>query len=199
VPTPQANALAQNALRLESLRNSSPTNLGGNTVSTASPIQIESSVTEFLKPPRKMLVGGRWVEAASGKTFDTYNPATGGVLARVAGRDRRDVDRAVAAARKAFESGPWPDMLPAERAQLLWKLADLIDQHHEELAELETLDNGKPIFFSRIVNVPTCARTFRYMAGGRIAIPEFDQDALAIDEHCLSQSSPERTFPLDRP
>jgi phenylacetaldehyde dehydrogenase len=134
-------------------------------VSTAAPIQLENSVTEFLKPPRKMLIGGQWVSAASGKTFDTYNPATGEVLAKVAEGDRVDIDRAVAAARKAFESGPWPDMLPAERARLMWKLADLIDEHREELAELETLDNGKPIFFSRIVDVPTAAQTFRYMAG----------------------------------
>ncbi len=134
-------------------------------VSTAAPIQIEDSVTEFLKPPRKMLIGGQWVSAASGKTFDTYNPATGEVLARVAAGDHVDIHRAVAAARKAFESGPWPDMVPADRAHLMWKLADLIDEHCEELAELETLDNGKPIFFSRIVDVPTAAQTFRYMSG----------------------------------
>ena len=131
----------------------------------AAPIEIHSNVADFVKHPRKMLVGGQWVEAASGKTFDTYNPATGEVLARVAEGDRADVDRAVKAARKAFEEGPWPDMLPAERASLLWKVADLIDKHREELAELETLDNGKPLLFSRIVDVPTAAATFRYMAG----------------------------------
>ena len=128
-------------------------------------IEIHSDVTEFLKQPRKMLIGGKWVEAASGKTFDTYNPATGEVLAKVAEGDREDIERAVKAARKAFDEGPWPDMLPAERARLLWKIADLIDAHHEELAELETLDNGKPLLFSRIVDVPTCAGHFRYMAG----------------------------------
>lgn len=136
----------------------------------ASPIEIPTSVGEFLKRPRKMLIGGEWVEAASGKTFDTYNPATGEVLARVAEGDREDIDRAVRAARKAFEEGPWPKMLPAERARILWRIADLIDEHHEELAELETLDNGKPLLFSRIVDVPTCAGHFRYMAGGATKI-----------------------------
>jgi len=132
---------------------------------TIAPSQLASSVTEFLSKPRKMLIDGKWVEAASGKTFETYNPATGEVLARVAEGDRADIDRAVKAARRAFEEGPWPEMLPAERSRLMWKLSDLIAQHHEELAELETLDNGKPVFFSRIVDVPTAVETFRYMAG----------------------------------
>src|ERR1700683_4716035 len=103
---------------------------------------IQTSVSAFVVKPRKMLIGGKWVDAASGKTFETYNPATGQILARVAEGDREDVDVAVKAARRAFESGPWPEMSPSERGRLLWKLAELIDQHNEELAELETLDNG---------------------------------------------------------
>jgi phenylacetaldehyde dehydrogenase len=129
------------------------------------PVQLDRSVTEFLGKPRKMLIGGKWVEAASGKTFETLNPATGEILALVAEGDREDIDRAVKAARKAFEEGPWPEMPPAERGRLLWKLADLIDEHKEELAELETLDNGKPVFFSRIVDVPSTVDAFRYFAG----------------------------------
>jgi len=132
---------------------------------TTAPVQLHSSVQEFLNRPRKLLIGGQWVEAQSGKTFETYNPATGEVLAQVGEGDRADIDQAVAAARKAFETGPWPEMSPAERGHLLWKLSDLIEQHHEELAELETLDNGKPILFSRIVDVPTAVEVFRYMAG----------------------------------
>ena len=92
-------------------------------------------------------------------------PATGEVLARVAEGDKADIDLAVKAARKAFESGPWPEMSPSERGRLLWKLAELVDEHNEELAELETLDNGKPVFFSRIVDVPTASDAFRYYAG----------------------------------
>jgi phenylacetaldehyde dehydrogenase len=86
-------------------------------------------------------------------------------LARVAAGDKADIDLAVKAARKAFESGPWPEMSPSEKGRLLWKLAELIDQHNEELAELETLDNGKPVFFSRVVDVPTASDAFRYYAG----------------------------------
>ncbi len=127
--------------------------------------QIQNSVSEFVAKPRKMLIGGKWVDAISGKTFETYNPATGEVLARVAEGDKADIDLAVKAARKAFESGPWPEMSPSERGRLLWKLAELVDRHHEELAELETLDNGKPVFFSRIVDVPTVSDAFRYYAG----------------------------------
>ena len=132
---------------------------------TTTPVQLHRSVQEFLSRPRKLLIEGKWVEARSGKTFETYNPATGEVLAHVAEGDRAEINQAVAAARKAFESGPWPDMSPAERGRLLWKLSDLVEQHHEELAELETLDNGKPLFFSRIVDVPTVVEVFRYMAG----------------------------------
>src|SRR5450631_2748920 len=99
--------------------------------------------------PVKMLIGGQWVEAASGKTFETMNPSTGEVLAQVTEGDSEDVNRAVAAARKAFESGPWPKLTPSQRGRLLLKLADLIEQNAEELAQLETLDNGKPIKCAR--------------------------------------------------
>jgi phenylacetaldehyde dehydrogenase len=132
---------------------------------TTAPFQLHKDVTDFLSQPRKMLIDGKWVEAASGKTFETYNPATGEVLARVAAGDSVDVDRAVKAARKAFERGPWPDFSPSERGRVLLKLADLLEQHLEEFAELETLDNGKPLFFSRIVDIPSAIDVFRYMAG----------------------------------
>src|ERR1700694_1352380 len=120
----------------------------------------------FLKQqPVKMLIGGQWVEAANGKTFDTINPSTGEILAKVAEGDVEDINRAVAAARKAFESGPWPKLTPSQRGRLLWKVADLIEQHAEELAELETLDNGKPIKYSKAADVPLTADHFRYFAG----------------------------------
>jgi phenylacetaldehyde dehydrogenase len=112
-----------------------------------------------------MLINGQWVEAASGKTFPTYNPATGEVLARVAEGDREDIDRAVKAARAAFETGPWSKMTPSERGRLLWKLGDLLEQNLEEFAELEMLDNGKPLKIARIADVPLAVDLFRYMAG----------------------------------
>jgi acyl-CoA reductase-like NAD-dependent aldehyde dehydrogenase len=129
-------------------------------------VQIEPSVKSFVGARvRPMLIDGKWVEAASGKSFETPNPATGEVLARVAEGDAEDIDRAVRAARRAFDHGPWTHMRPSERERLLLKIADLIEQHGEELAELETLDNGKTLFESRNVDIPAAAGTFRYYAG----------------------------------
>jgi aldehyde dehydrogenase (NAD+) len=128
--------------------------------------RVEPSVEQFVKAPlRKMLIDGKWVEAASGKTFETLDPATGSVLARVAEGDAEDVDRAARAARRAFDSGPWPRMAPAARQKILLKLADLIEENGLELAQLETLDNGKSIGESQAVDVPAAAETFRYYAG----------------------------------
>jgi phenylacetaldehyde dehydrogenase len=130
-----------------------------------SPIAIDSRVSEFIDKPRKLLIDGKWVNAASGKTFATYNPATGEVLAQIAEGDREDIDSAVKAARKAFDRGPWPSMTVSERGQLVWKLADLIQQHADEFATLETLDNGKPLAVARAADVPLTVDMFRYMAG----------------------------------
>jgi phenylacetaldehyde dehydrogenase len=135
-------------------------------MATALPtMQINDKVAEFISKPRKMFINGKWVESASGKTFPTYNPATGEVLARVAEGDREDIDRAVKAARAAFESGPWPRLTSSERGRLIWKLADLLEQHTQEFAELETLDNGKPLKVARAADVPLAVDLFRYMAG----------------------------------
>ena len=130
-----------------------------------SPTGIDSRVAEFLEKPRKMLIDGKWVDAISGKTFPTYNPATGEVLANVAEGDKADIDAAVKAARRAFDSGPWSRMTAAERGKLVWKLADLLEQHIEEFATLETLDNGKPLTVARAADVPLAVDMFRYMAG----------------------------------
>ncbi len=126
---------------------------------------IHPQVAEFLDKPRKMLIDGKWVNAASGKTFPTYNPATGEVLAKVAEGDKQDIDAAVKAARKAFDSGPWSRMTASERGRLIWKLADLLEEHTEEFATIETLDNGKPLTVARGADVPLAVDMFRYMAG----------------------------------
>ena len=117
--------------------------------------------------PGKLLVGGQWVDASDGKTFDTINPATGEVLTQIAAGTKADVDRTVTAARKAFDdpNGAWQKMSASDRGKLLWRIADLIDKNIEEIAEIETLDNGKPIFESRYVDVPMVAEVFRYYAG----------------------------------
>jgi phenylacetaldehyde dehydrogenase len=112
-----------------------------------------------------MLINGKWVEAASGRTFPTYNPATGEVLANIAEGDKEDINRAVAAARAAFDTGPWSKITPSQRGKLMWKLADLIEQHAEEFAQLESLDNGKPVTVARMADVPGTIDMFRYMAG----------------------------------
>ncbi|HZQ92785.1 MAG TPA: aldehyde dehydrogenase family protein [Terriglobales bacterium] len=117
--------------------------------------------------PGKLLIGGEWVFSSDGKTFDTINPATGEVLTQIAAATGEDVDRAVKAARRAFDDpgGPWQKMPAGERGKLLWKIADLIEKNIDEVAELETLDNGKPIFESRYVDVPMVCDVFRYYAG----------------------------------
>ncbi len=131
-------------------------------VSTA---QMHNRVQEFVSRPRKMFIDGKWVEAASGKTFPTYNPATGEVLAQIAEGDREDIDRAVKAARRAFESDAWADMTASQRGRLIWRLGDLIEEHLEEFAQLESLDNGKPLSVARVADVPLAVDLFRYMAG----------------------------------
>lgn len=118
--------------------------------------------------PKRLFIDGKWVEAASGKTFSTHNPATGEVLAEVAEGDAEDIDRAVAAARRAF-TGPWSRFRPAERQLLLLKLADLVEQHIEELAALDTLDMGAPISRTR-GNRQRAVGMLRYYAGQAVSI-----------------------------
>ena len=132
---------------------------------TAPAPSLDQNVTKFVSKTHKILINGKWVEAASGKTFPTYNPATGDVLSRVAEGDKEDVNRAVKAARAAFDSGPWSKITPSERGRMIWKLGDLIEKHLEEFAQLESLDNGKPLSIARVADVPLAADLFRYMAG----------------------------------
>jgi phenylacetaldehyde dehydrogenase len=128
-------------------------------------VQLQNKVQDFISTPRKMLINGKWVESASGKTFPTYDPSTGEVLAKIAEGDREDIDRAVKAARAAFETGPWSRLTSSERGRMVWKLADLIEQHLQEFAELESLDNGKPMKVARAADVPLAVDLLRYMAG----------------------------------
>ena len=132
---------------------------------TISQTQVDPRVVSFLEKPRKMLINGNWVDAVSGKTFPTYDPSTGEVLAQVAEGDREDINLAVKAARKAFDQGPWRKMTPSERGRLIWKLGDLIEAHLDEFAYLESLDNGKPLTVAKAADVPLAAELFRYMAG----------------------------------
>jgi betaine-aldehyde dehydrogenase len=125
-----------------------------------------SSTQPASETPRKyqLFIDGQWVDAESGKTFETPNPATGATLAEVAEGDKADIDKAVAAARRAFE-GKWSRMSARDRGRLLYKLAQLIESKTKELAELETADNGKPIKESTYIDLPGVAENFEYFAG----------------------------------
>ena len=125
----------------------------------------DRNVESFIGTPRQLFINGRWCDAASGRTFETPNPATGETLARIAEGGAEDIDRAVRAARKAFEEGPWSRMTPSERGRIIWRIGDLILEHVDELAELESLDNGKPFAVAQAADVPLAADLFHYMAG----------------------------------
>ena len=122
-----------------------------------------------VKPPQvkdqPLFIGGKWQDSVSGKTFETVNPSTGQVICNVAEGDKADIDLAVKAARKAFEDGPWHKMNASERGRLLNKLADLVEKHREELAALETVDNGKPYNIALNADLALTVKCYRYYAG----------------------------------
>jgi phenylacetaldehyde dehydrogenase len=126
---------------------------------------VGPDVAAWLARPKYNLIGGKWVPAASGKTFEVLNPADESPLARVPDSQAEDINRAVSAARRAFESQSWRRMTPSERGKLLWRIGDLLVSHADELAELESLDNGKPRAVARVADVPLAADLFHYMAG----------------------------------
>ena len=129
-------------------------------------VSSEQQADSFVHSAHKLLIDGEWVEAASGKTFPTINPATEETLAEVAHGEAEDIDRAVRAARRAFDDdSPWRRMNASDRGRLIWRIADLIEEHGDELAMLESLDNGKPFAIARAADVALAADLFRYMAG----------------------------------
>jgi phenylacetaldehyde dehydrogenase len=127
--------------------------------------RLSAKTADFVTHNHRMFIGGKFVNAASGKTFPVYDPATGEVIAHVPEAEAADVDAAVHAARKAFDEGPWPGMTASQRGRLLWKLADLLEANLEEFAEIESIDNGKPVAVARAADVPLAVDMFRYMAG----------------------------------
>ncbi|MGE4428737.1 MAG: aldehyde dehydrogenase family protein [Solirubrobacteraceae bacterium] len=131
---------------------------------SAAPVTAPQHAAGFLRGTKQLLIDGELVDAASGKTFETIDPGTGNVLATVAEGDAEDVDRAVAAARRAF-TGPWSKMNPSERGRAIHRLGDLVMENAEELAELDSLDNGKPKAVAQAADVALAADLFWYMAG----------------------------------
>jgi phenylacetaldehyde dehydrogenase len=132
---------------------------------SASLSRLGNAASSFLAGKHQLFIDNQFVDAKSGKTFDVFDPASGQMIAKVAAADAADVDVAVAAARRAFETGPWPKMLPSERGKLMNKLADLIEVNADELAQIESLDNGKPVTFARFIDIGGTIDMFRYMAG----------------------------------
>ena len=133
---------------------------------TAPPSELSDAARRFLQGPKQLLIGGEWRAAADGRTFESIDPATGEPVAQVAQAGAQDVDAAVQAARAAFADGsPWRKLSAAARGQLLNSLADLVDANAQELAELESLDNGKPLTYARQIDIGLTTSHFRYFAG----------------------------------
>ncbi|KAG8489813.1 hypothetical protein CXB51_017912 [Gossypium anomalum] len=162
------------ARRISSLLSSSATSLGRfsswgrriNSFSTAAAAAIDEPIQPSIQIDHtQLLINGQFVDAASGKSFPTVDPRTGDVIARVAEGDLEDINRAVAAARKAFDEGPWPKMTAYERSRIMLRFADLLEKHTEEVAKLETWDNGKPYEQAAKIEIPMVVRMFRYYAG----------------------------------
>ena len=127
--------------------------------------KVNDNVGTFLNKSKSLYINGKWIDSTSGKTFDVEDPASGKKIATCASGNSKDIDLAVKAARDAFDSGKWGNIPPNEKGKILWKIADLIDDHGEELAQLESLDNGKPVAVAGAADVPLSSDIFRYMAG----------------------------------
>ena len=127
--------------------------------------RLSAPASRFISGMKGLLIGGRFSPAASGKTFEVFDPSTGRLITRCAEGDKQDVALAVRAARAAFENGPWSQFTPAARCRALWKIGELVLEHADELAELEALDNGKSVSIARAVDVRLTAEMFQYMAG----------------------------------
>ncbi|MBN3455296.1 aldehyde dehydrogenase family protein [Mycobacterium sp. DSM 3803] len=127
--------------------------------------ELDPRTVEFTAAPRRMFVDGQWVDALSGRRFDTVDPATEQVITTVPHSGPEDVERAVAAARRAFSDGPWPAMTPAERQKVLWRIAEGITARADQFAQLESIDNGKSVAVAKAVDVTWAAEIFHYYAG----------------------------------
>src|SRR5699024_7778475 len=128
-------------------------------------IELSKKVLDFLNKPKQLFINGEFVDSVSGKSFDVYNPANGEILANVSEAVEEDINKAVNAAKRAFEEGPWSKMSPAERGHLMYKLSMLIEENQREIAEIDVLDNGKPINEVMENDIPNAIGQFRYFAG----------------------------------
>jgi acyl-CoA reductase-like NAD-dependent aldehyde dehydrogenase len=157
----------------------------------APPDQLSDAARSFLqKAHHDLVIGGERPGAADGRTFETLDPATGEPIAVVAHAGEEDVDRAVRAARAAFEDGPWASMSAADRGALIERLAQLVEEHADELAELESLDNGKPVTYAKVVDVGSAVGHLRYFAGWPTKIEGEVIPVRAPDTLCYTRKEP---------
>jgi acyl-CoA reductase-like NAD-dependent aldehyde dehydrogenase len=160
------------------------------TTATALPDALSDAARSFAAGPHRLLIGGERPEAADGRTFETFDPATGRAFAEVAYAGAEDVDRAVRVAREAFEDGRWSRVAAAQRTRAMLALADTVDDHADELAELESLDNGKPLKMARRVDVHLAAEHLRYFAGWPTKIAGQTLPVAQPDMHCYTRMEP---------
>jgi aldehyde dehydrogenase (NAD+) len=160
------------------------------TTAAALPEALSESARSFAAGPHRLLIGGERLDAADGRTFDTVDPSTGRVIAPVAYAGAEDVDRAVRAAREAFDDGRWSGIAAARRTSAMLALADAIDANADELAELESLDNGKPVKLAKRVDVTLAAEHIRYFAGWPTRITGEVLPVAQKGMHCYTRKEP---------
>ena len=160
------------------------------TTAQALPEALSDPARSFVAGPHRLLIGDERLEAADGRTFDTLDPATGRVIATVPYAGAEDVDRAVRAAREAFDDGRWTGIAAAARTRAMLAFADAIDEHADELAEIESLDNGKPVKLARRVDVALAAEHLRYFAGWPTRITGELLPVAQRDMHCYTRKEP---------
>jgi aldehyde dehydrogenase (NAD+) len=160
------------------------------TTAAALPDALSDAARSFAAGPHRLLIGGERPEAADGRTFETLDPATGRVIAEVPQAGPADVDRAVRAAREAFEDGRWSGIVAAKRTRAMLALADAVEAHADELAELESLDNGKPLKLAKRVDVALTAEHLRYFAGWPTKIEGETLPVAIPDMHCYTRKEP---------
>src|SRR5918997_3267117 len=154
------------------------------------PDALSDAARSFASGPHRFVIGGERPEAADGRTFETVDPATGRPITEVPYAGTEDVDRAVRAAREAFEDGRWSKLAASERTRLILAFADAVDEHADELAELESLDNGKPVKMARRVDVASTANHLRYFAGWPTKIEGETLPVSWPDMHCYTRKEP---------
>jgi acyl-CoA reductase-like NAD-dependent aldehyde dehydrogenase len=160
------------------------------TTAQALPEALSDPARSFVAGPHRLLIGSERLEAVDGRTFDTLDPATGRVIAAVPHAGVEDVDRAVRAAREAFDDGRWTGIPAAARTRALLAFADAIDEHADELAEIESLDNGKPLKLARRVDVALAAEHLRYFAGWPTRITGELLPVAQRNMHCYTRKEP---------